>query len=229
VLDKARAVFGQTHLRTRLARSTLADALVAQGSVSLAVPHYEQALQDAAATLGDDHPECLLTQGRLIAALGAVGEHRRAQELLQRFVDVAMPVLPAGHPDALAAVKALSADLTRLGLPAGQLAPLLEQVLQARLREVGLGHDESVAALLELLRVRSEADSGGSTISSRVTALEAARAMQGDAVRRAAALLIAHHELVSQLRQLGHLAAASQAESDALADLKAVRASLRST
>ena len=251
VLHKAEQVFGVDHAHTRLARLTVADIQVARGEHDEAIGLYQQVLQQATAALGDEHPECLVAMSRLIAAHSARAHdqdtcyqdsrdndsrdkashhndshHEAARKLWPRFLAAALPVLPAGHADAVAAVKGLASQLRDLGLPIGPLAPLLEQVVKTRLRERGISHVDTGLALDDWLFARSEIAAAGPTLALRIAALDAARALQCGPVDRLAALLVAHHELITLLRTSGHFEAAAQAEIDAMADLKAARRSV---
>jgi tetratricopeptide (TPR) repeat protein len=223
VLQKAEKLFGIDHPRTRLARSALADALVGRGSLELAIPHYRQALEQAAALLGDNHPECLVTMSRLILVHSALANRGQANELSERFIAAATPVLPAGHSDALAAVKGLSGQLQALGLPIGHLAPLLEQVVKAGLREKGISHVDTSRALADLLVARAQAGAPCPALIQRLAALDTARALHDDPVDRITALLVAHHEFISLLKNSGHTDAAAQAEVEAIAEFKTLR------
>lgn len=193
------------------------------------MPHYRQALEQAAALLSDKHPECLLTMSRLILVHIALANRGQANELSERFIAAARPVLPAGHSHALSAVKGLSGQLQTLGLPIGHLAPLLEQVVKAGLREKGISHVDTSRALADLLVARTQAGASGPALTQRLAALDAARALHDDPVDRIMALLVAHHEFISLLKNLRHADAAAHAEAEAIAEFKTLRRLLPST
>ena len=221
-LVHAEGCFGKDHPATRMARSTLADALVGLNDNEAAMELYQQALDDATGSLGPDHPECLITLSRLIGATGATGQLEVAHRLQSRFVESARHVLPAGHPDTLAAVEGLARAMNDLGQPIGHLWPLLQEVLQARLRDLGQGHIETVNAFSNLALALAESGEGDATLLLRRGALDAARALRGDTDERLSAILQAHMSLILLLDSLGEAAAAEDARLEAAAEMQSL-------
>jgi len=222
VVSMAEGVFGVDHPRTRLARSTLADALVSNGRHDLAIQLYQKVLAANKGALGAEYPEELWTVGRLIATHLALSQNEQARVLHERFVQSAALILPAGHPDSLAAVRYLAGELRRRGLPIADLLPLLYELVRAGLREHGLTHKDTGDSLGHLLAARTQAGVVGATLESRDTALVEARARKGSPVDRALALLIGHHELIAWYREAGNSHQATHAEALAVADLQIV-------
>ncbi len=218
-LLQAETVLGTDHPTTRLTRSALADALVGHQAYEEAITLYQQAMADATRELGADHPESLVVLSRLIGATDAFGRHQDADALEKILVATAAPVLPAGHPDALAAIESLANDLHLRGRPIGHLAPLFDQVLQARLRDLGEGHEETIHAFSNLALASAQAGAIEAAVSLRWRALQATRELPSDAPRRNALMQHAHMELILLLDQLGQHTAARQAEIEAGVDL----------
>ena len=66
-------------------------------------------------TLGEDHPEILISLFNLAVGYGALGEYNKALELARKAYDGHMRILGGEHPDTFAALNYLADCVLNLG------------------------------------------------------------------------------------------------------------------
>ena len=131
-----------------------------EGRLRLALTSFEESLSLRQRSLGEDHPDTLLSKGNLASTLRQHGRLEEALFLDQCIVDARERMLGAEHFDTLSARASLAATLGRMGRLSEAL-PLQESVLDILTRLLGPHHLLSLsakAACAELLLLRGETD-----------------------------------------------------------------------
>jgi tetratricopeptide (TPR) repeat protein len=141
--------FGEEHLDTLEAMSSLAMTLSEQGDLVEARKMHERALAGCRRALGEDHPGTLRVMGNLAVTLCSQGDLTRARELDEQVLAARRRVLGEDHPESLAAKNNLASTLYQQG-DLGGARKLQEHVLVARRRVLGEDHPDTVMAMSNL-------------------------------------------------------------------------------
>ena len=181
VMNESRSVYGDDHPITRNSLLMLADAHAARGDFESAAPLYDETLAATINSLGEEDPESLETMSRLICIRLAMGQCSGAQPLLEKFWICATHVASAGHPQTLTAIEGVAEGLDKSGQSLGPLSPLLNQVLQARLRDLGENNIETIRAFDYLATAQAQIGETANAIALRRRALAASLVVHGNA------------------------------------------------
>lgn len=181
VLRKVEDALGHDHPDTVVAMTTLADILFAGGDFAAAASLYDAAVEVLERMRGPAHPATLLATGRSICTKYACGQEDAARELGSRFAAALAPLLPVGHPDALAALDTvLDAVYTSTASELSTWIPLIEQALTVRLGHFGIEHRDTLRTMVNLAIAATESGQVQRARELLELALPAAIAVIGD-------------------------------------------------
>jgi hypothetical protein len=205
-LPHARALLGALASRGTTAEVAIALGLGlgillgAQGLLSEAEAIGRSTLQLAGETLGDEHPDTLISMGNLAGTLGDLGDLAGARSLQEAVLEARRRILGDEHPDTLISMGNLAMTLGDLGELAGARS-LQEAVLEAHRRILGDEHPDTLTSMNNLAMTLNALGDLAGARSLQEAVLEGRRRILGD-------------EHPDTLRSIGNLAATLYALGD---------------
>jgi len=129
--------------------NTLANELQDQGKYDEAEPLFREALEVSRETLGDRHPNTLISIGNLGTLLCDKGDLAAAEPLCREALEVHQETLGNRHPSTLISIN----NLGMLLMDKGDLAaaePLLREALEGRRETLGNRHPHTLTSINNL-------------------------------------------------------------------------------
>jgi CHAT domain-containing protein/tetratricopeptide (TPR) repeat protein len=144
-LELNRAVFGDRHHDTALARNNIGSCLGRLGKHDEALQEYRQALAVFREALGEGHPHTALAYDHVGGSLQSLGRFDEALPPLRKALAIREAALGPHHPDTASSYDQLAAWLIGRGRPAEAL-PLLRRTLAIRRAALTDEHVETAYA-----------------------------------------------------------------------------------
>jgi tetratricopeptide (TPR) repeat protein len=128
---------------------------VENGQWQDAVELKEKVLEATKRTLGEEHPDTLLSMGNLASSYSDVGRRQEAIELEEKVLEARTRTLREEHPDTLISIGNLARSYSDVGRRQ-EAIELEEKVLEARKRTLGEEHPDTLLAIGNLARSYSD-------------------------------------------------------------------------
>ena len=128
------------------------------GQLEMAMPLYQAALQARKETLGDRHPDKLLSIGNMGRLLKNINQFEEAKSLLEETLQAQRETLGDRHPDTLTSINNMGLLLRDIG-QFEEAMPLYEEALQAQRETLGDHHPSTLFSINNMRRLKQECSS----------------------------------------------------------------------